>query len=812
MKRPLFGVAIFYVAGVVLGWLAPAPLNVLFTAAFVLLAPAFLWPRGRPVLLAVLLVLAGWINFTRLTTVLSPHDLRVIAPLGETRMVRLRGMIHGALQRRIHYDKFGQPYHTTTAQLDVSGLAFQDQPMQPAFGRVVTVTADQLPETFFAGQTVEVDGDLGSPTPPVAEGLFDYPAYLENLGIYHQLHVDQESRWRIVASPAQPPLSDRFCAWARQALGRGLPEEDQTLRLEWALTLGWKEELTDTVAEPFVKAATYHIFAVDGLRIAIISGILIGLLRATGVPRPVCGAVALPAICFYAAMTGWPASAIRAIVMITVVFGGWILKRPGDLVNSLLAAALLILGWDPRALFEAGFQLSFLVVLCIILILPFFEALGKRLLKTDPLLPDDLRPRWQRVLRVPVEWGVGLFMTSVAAWLGSIPLVAYYFHIFTPVSGPANVLAVPLCGLVLISNLSSLLLMTWLPWVAVLFNYAGWFCMKCIQVTSAWSASWPAAYFYLPMPGLFTLGLYYALLLGLLTGWFFEAKWRPWKIGVAALLCLGWVAVWAHELPVTRLTVLPVGGGYAVHVKSPGAANEWMVDCGDERPVDAVVKPFLRAQGVNRMANFILTHGEEPYTGGAIDFARLFRPRNVYLSAVHSRSQSYNQFEDLAQARLNLQEPLKTGDQLGPWTVLHPGLRDRLPRGADNALVLRAEIDGVRVLLLSDLGRPGQRALCEGTNDLRADVVVSGMPDQGEPLGDTLLGLIQPRVIVMMDNERDSLRHVDRALKDRLGRRGVPVIYGSKARAVTIEFRPGEWELRGMDGTRFDGREMVERR
>jgi hypothetical protein len=51
-------------------------------------------------------------------------------------------------------------------------------------------------------------------------------------------------------------LADRFRAWAREALARGLPVEDESLRLEWALTLGWKTALAEEVSEPFVQAAT----------------------------------------------------------------------------------------------------------------------------------------------------------------------------------------------------------------------------------------------------------------------------------------------------------------------------------------------------------------------------------------------------------------------------------------------------------------------------------------------------------------------------------------------------------------------------
>jgi hypothetical protein len=53
-----------------------------------------------------------------------------------------------------------------------------------------------------------------------------------------------------------PPLADRFREWARQALASGLPAEDESLRLEWALTLGCKTALTEEVSEPFVQAAT----------------------------------------------------------------------------------------------------------------------------------------------------------------------------------------------------------------------------------------------------------------------------------------------------------------------------------------------------------------------------------------------------------------------------------------------------------------------------------------------------------------------------------------------------------------------------
>jgi hypothetical protein len=70
------------------------------------------------------------------------------------------------------------------------------------------------------------------------------------------LQAALEQDWRAVSSASMPPLADRFREWARQALESGLPAEDESLRLEWAPTPGWKTALTEEVSEPFVQAAT----------------------------------------------------------------------------------------------------------------------------------------------------------------------------------------------------------------------------------------------------------------------------------------------------------------------------------------------------------------------------------------------------------------------------------------------------------------------------------------------------------------------------------------------------------------------------
>ncbi len=801
MKRPLIPVALLLVLGILLAFL-PVPLTALFAVSLALALLFLILPRARIFLLGALVVMTGWVNHACRTAVLAPDDLRVIFGNRPASMT-IRGRLVATPSHRLHHNlKKNEDHWTATVEIEVSEVREDGQDWRPAFGRIEMVTTEQEPDSFFAGQTVEIAGALQPAPGPLAEGLFDYQKYLANQGIYYEMNIASTNQWTVIASPRSPPLSDRFSAWAREALARGLPVRDQYLQLEWALTLGWKAALTDQVAEPFMQAGTFHIFAVDGLRIAIIAGILTGLFRAIGVPRAYCGLLAAPLIVFYTAMTGWPASAVRAMVMILVVFGGWALKRPSDLVNSLFAAAIIILVWEPRQLFQAGFQLSFFVVLCIVLILPFFERVGAWILRPNPLLPESLRPRWQRWLHQPARWLIDLFMSSMAAWLGAIPLVALYFHLFTPLSSFTNIVAVPLCSLVLVCNLSSLLLVAWLPGVAVLFNHSGWFVMKCIQATTNFSSTCPGCYYYLPMPSLFTIGVYYFLLLAVLTGWLFQPRRRVWKIAAAAGLCAVWCAVQLWERPASHLTVLPLGSGHAVYASGPGRHNDWLVDCGDLNEADSLTKPYLRAQGVNRLSHLLVSLADERFMGGAPLICHEFRPRNVYISPLHFASDVYHEFMGSFKTNHLELQTLESGGELGPFTAVVPAAEGRHARADDAPVVLRADIDGVRVLLVSQLSHAGQNALLNSdTNFVRADIVVAGMPPKEGPLPDAFLDLIRPRVIVIADSGISANSLVLRELRERLAQRNVPVFYTHDTRAVTITIRPGRWEVRGMDGS-----------
>lgn len=798
MKHPLGIVALLYAGGLLLADHLSAPLALLFTASIITALGAIVWARGRRFLIWPLVVLAGWTNLASRTTILSPNDVRIIERGITNDLVSVRGtLIDTPEERTVVRDE--KEHSRTMARLKLSAFR-READWRPAFGTAQITSPGSLPKTIFAGETVEIRGILGPPAGPAAEGLFDYRDYLFRRGIYYELRANGEADWTLVPpAAAKPPLADRFVAWARATLGRGMPAQDEPVELLWSMTLRWKPSLDGEIYEPFMDSGTMHIFAISGLHIAMIAGFLVGILRVARVPRAWAGLAVIPLIWFYTGATGWSPSAVRASVMMSIVIGGWALRQPSNLLNSLAAAALVILLWDPQELFQAGFQLSCFVMLILAIVLPMMRDKTSRWFPPDPFLPAELVPRWRRALRWVVRYGIAYFTVSVAAWLGSAPLGAYYFHILCPVSVLANVIAVPLSALALAAALGSLLCGAWLPWVSVLFNHSAWFWMKLIILVSQWASSFPAAFWYVRSPSWFTFVVYYGLLVGLASGWLPARPRRWWTAGGVVLIAMIYAWSWAREQSVTRITILPLLGGSSVFVDAPGQ-NELLADSGSTNAVESVTVPFLRANGVNLLPHLALTHQDVRQTGGLELLCSRVPVGEIDANTYRFRSPVYGRTQLWLRRQPVPTRLVKRGEALAGWTVLHPESTNRFAAGDNGSLVLAGNIHGTHILLLSDLGASGQAFLLSSGQDLRADIVVAGLPDKSEPLNDALLDKVQPKVIVIVDSDLPENRKATSFLEERLEKRNVPVIYTRTARAATITCAPGEWSVRTMDG------------
>ncbi|MCI0746908.1 MAG: ComEC/Rec2 family competence protein [Verrucomicrobia subdivision 3 bacterium] len=806
MRRPFAWPATLFTAGILLGDVSAWNFAAFGGLALALTVAGLAIPFLRAYLLAGAIIAAGGAALSVQTQLVSPDDLRRVAA-AEPRIVTLRGVLTESPYYRFH--ERGSREQALT-KLDADAVRFGGAgEWQRVRGRIAVTTPGLLPEDLWRGQQVEITGVLAPPEGPRAPGLFDYRTHLRRLGIYYTLRAGSPQDW-VVRGSLQPPPTEQFHRWAKRVLARGLREEDEALRLLWAMTLGWKTALSGEVSEPFMRSGTLHVFAISGLHVALIAAIAAGVLRGVRVSRRVCGLVVIPLIWFYTAATGWQASAVRSAVMATVVLGSWVLLRPPDLLNSFAAAAFFILLFDPQQLFQAGFQLSFAVVFFLALMAdrlgwhegsqPSLDAaaaartrlrsthrsspgLLQRIAGGDPLVAWEVRPWWEKWALNGTRYIAGMTLTSLAAWLGSLPLIALYFHLITPVSLLANLVVVPLSGAALASNLAALLF-AWSPFISEVFNHSAWLWMRGMIVVSEWTARWPGGAFAIASPGPYAIAFYYVTIVALLNGWLREERLRWWAAGLLAVLGIFTGVEGYRQSTRTNLTVLPLNAGHAVFFDAPGTERDLLIDCGDDVTGSSIVKPFLQAHGVRRIGTLILSHGDDDHVGGGAVIWDNFAPQKVIVPGVPFRSPVYRNVVRTI-GNTNIVE-VTAGARIGTWSVLYPTADDKLPLADDKALVLQGEVNGFRVLLLPDLSVTAQRALVDRSVGVRSDVVITSPPLRDEPLIDPLLAAIAPRLIILADATYPPNARARPRLRERLARHGVPVWYTTETFAVSL--------------------------
>src|SRR5205823_6326523 len=269
-------------------------------------------------------------------------------------------------------------------------------------------------------------------------------------------------------------------AWMQATICRGLENSPDVTSAINGMVLGLRHQTPEDIEEPFQQTGTLHLFAVAGLHVGIVARLLWILATMARLSRKWATASIIPALLFYSAITGLHTSSVRAAVMSAVLLGGFIAERKAFAFNSLAAAATLILCWDTNELFAVGFQLSFCVVGAILLLHePTFQFLQRRF-ATDPFLPRSLFTARGRALNKTLTWIARAASVSFAAWIGSLPLMFWYYHLVTLISLVANLVVVPIAFFVLAGALLSLVTAPFSSWLSVVFNNANWALTKLI--------------------------------------------------------------------------------------------------------------------------------------------------------------------------------------------------------------------------------------------------------------------------------------------------------------------------------------------
>ena len=623
------------------------------------------------------------------------------------------------------------------------------------------------------GDQVEMPLRLRTPVRFQDPGVFQAADYLLTQGIAAQASVAGDRVRRLAAGQpsstcrlrtVQAWASGRMTEFAVSPENRRLPSvmrlTEQDAQMLDAMLFGDRTGLSHTLRRGFERTGTFHLFVVSGLHLALLAGAVFWAMRRLRAPGWLATIATLGAASAYAALTGSGQPVQRALAMTAVFLVARLLSRERDSLNALGAAGLAMLIWAPGSLFEASFQMTVLAVIAIAgIAIPLGERSFLRHARvagyvfkryTGSMTPSERQLRltlelWgealadllgHRARRLPARalrvafWALELALVGVVAELVMVLPMAIYFHRAAVFALPANLLVVPLLGLLAPAAVATFAAALLSPWAALLPGAVTALLLHGVRA-GIWQASrLQAANVRVPGP------VWWVALLAV-AGWC-ACCWAVRRSGwgaVAAALALPALAamvLWPEPMIRTRgaleITAIDVGQGDSLLAVTP-EGRTMLIDAGG--PVgshgvseivsnfdvgEEVVSPYLWTRRLRRLDVMVLTHAHTDHMGGMPAALENFRPRELWVS-VDTGSALYAALLKKA-GDLGIQvRHLHAGDQamLGSVAVSvlgpEPAYRNPGAPRNDDSLVLEMRLGKASVLLEGDAERPSEDAM-----------------------------------------------------------------------------------------------------
>ena len=289
----------------------------------------------------------------------------------------------------------------------------------------------------------------------------------------------------------------------RQAIHRvtlGIESWGAIPALNQAMLLGARHDMPSDMKRIFSNSGTIHVFAISGMHIALVAAFLIAVIRLFGVPRFYWGFFLAPLLVVYTVISGACPSAIRACIMAIVLFFAPLFGRRPNGVAALALTALIVHMIKPALIVNAGSLFSFTVMLGLVLFVRPFSAQLRTAFhcawfEQRSLLYQSAGNRFHfrmwRFLYWIVRYVSDVLAVSLAAWLVSVPLTAYYFGRLTPGGLFANLVITPAAFMVVVAGCMGLVTSYFSVAVATFFNQVSGLFTQITVWTAEFTAQCP---------------------------------------------------------------------------------------------------------------------------------------------------------------------------------------------------------------------------------------------------------------------------------------------------------------------------------
>jgi competence protein ComEC len=713
LPRPIVLITIFYSLGIVVANAIKPPFFLPLTAliTFLFLTIWSYWHKiGFSRLLLVICFLLGILAFQ----VKSLPDKLDVAQYADKGYLTVSGQVDNQLQLKESGYYF---------PLKVNSVKVKKQNHQ-ANGTVYVLLSKELNPLPQYGEQIVVRGIING-----GERLFLATA-----------------DWQLIGSGGS--LIKKAALWFRgrfhQVLGQIMPQKEGAI-LGSVLLGTTVSPISDETKDNYRQAGLIHLLVASGTQVSILIGICLLLFKTFGLPKWVIVVLTSLFNLLLVVVTGGGASILRAAILGEITLLGLLVEREKETYTALALSALVILIFEPRTLFDIGFQLSFCATWALLYIAPILAL----------FIPQFLA-------------------ITLAPLLATAPLIAFYFSQITFGAIIANLIILPWVEFLTILGFSVTLLgFIFLPLAKVLGGTL-WVLLIILDSVAGFVASLPGACFYIPTPAPVWIIGYFIILLVSLEKIRCEGKLRfSHKRLCFIIIFLLAIAVVAGDFyPKAKeltVTFIDVGQGDAILVESP-EGKKILIDGGEEKR--KVLLPYLQRKGINRLNLMVATHPHDDHLGGLIAVLKKIKVDQVLDSGQVYDSSAYRNFLALIKAnqikmtvgragmRLNLGGGV-TGFVLSPFSQL-------LGSTNGDSLVLRLVYGQTSFLLTGDLDNKGEEQILNSGERVRSTLLKVGHHGSLTATSERILAIVAPAVTIISCGLHNKFHHPHKATLNKL--------------------------------------------